>query len=141
MCDNASLFCICNFCVERNKINVESLFFQSIKEHLAIVTPNIPKDSSTYRNVVNKLLSDTDLVGKLDRKLIMKKFSKLIYDHPYLTYKEAFDYLFITSIDPIIRLKFDVEYRERFFEPFFVNKIYNTYLTAHICDKLHSMSK
>ena len=114
MCDNASLFCLCHFCVKRNKIKIENLFFISIKEHLTVETPYIGKGSLKYRNVVNKLLRDTDLIAKLDRKLIMKKFSQLIYDHPFLTYKEAFDYLLVSSMDPIIRLKFDVEYRERF---------------------------
>ena len=118
MCDNGYLFCFCDFCIKANATKVKNLFFHCIKEVLVVETPHIPKTTQNYRNVVSKLIKETDLVCKLDRNMIMKKFSEMIYAHPSLTYKEVFDHLFVSPYDPIYRLKFDTEYREQFIEIF-----------------------
>ena len=118
MCDNGYLFCFCDFCTKANETKVKNLFFHCIKELLVVNTPHIVTNTQNYRNVVSKLIKETNLVFKMDRSVVMKKFSQMIDAHPFLTYKEAFDCLFVSTYDPIIRLKFDDEYRDQFVDTF-----------------------
>ena len=94
---------------------IENLFFKSVKQCLCIDAPqSIKEDPSSYKDKVSAFIENTDLVYKMKRGIIMKTFAKRIHADPIISYKEVFDHLMLGPWDPIIRLKFDSEYRERF---------------------------
>jgi len=115
MCDRGLHFCYCLSCVNQNKIKTQNLFLKCVAEYVGIGPPEqYPKGSEICAKTMDALIQQTDLVYILPRKHIMAHFSAMIDAHPLITYKEAMETVFINELDPIIRLRFDPEYRKRF---------------------------
>ena len=114
MCDSGLYFCFCELCVNRNRIKIENLFFQAAKRHIDITISEAKKGTQAYHNMLECIFRDTDLVNKMKRSVVMGNFSRLVDSDPIITHKEAFNYLMVGEYDPISRLKYDNDFRERF---------------------------
>ncbi len=115
MCDIGLHFCYCVLCLNKNKIKAQDMFLQSISENLTVQGPyHLLKGSILYGKVIDNLLQHTPLVYNLPRKSIVARFTSLVDAHPLITHKEALEGVFVSELDPIIRLRFDQEYRKRF---------------------------